>query len=87
MVKVRYSFGSRHTGAARNPKNIRKQRKKFPKLVRDVLSISDIILEVVDARFIEDMRDLELEKEIERQKLKFILKSGIPITRELIYQS
>jgi len=69
MVRVRYSFGSRHTG---NLKNIRKQRQKFPKIVLDVIEISDVILEVLDARFIDETRNLELEKLIERKGKRII---------------
>jgi len=49
MVRVRYSFGSRHTGRIAN---IAKQRKEFPKIVEEVISMTDIIIEVIDARFI-----------------------------------
>ena len=61
MVRVRYSFGSRHTGRIGN---IKKQRGKYPDVVKDVVRISDIVLEVLDARFIEETRNLEVEKDI-----------------------
>jgi len=64
MVRVRYSFGSRHTGKL---DNIKKQRKKFPKVMLDVVRVSDVILEVLDARFIRETRNFELEKEIEKE--------------------
>lgn len=64
MVRVRYSFGSRHTGKL---DNIRKQRKKFPKVMDEVVRVSDVILEVLDARFIDETRNFELEKEIKKQ--------------------
>jgi len=69
MVRVRYSFSSRHTG---NIANIKKQRPKFPKLVLEVIKISDIILEVLDARFLEDTRNLEVEDEIRNAGKKII---------------
>lgn len=47
MVRVHYSFGSRHTG------NIKKQRKKYLDVMEEVVRISDVVLEILDARFIE----------------------------------
>ncbi|MFA5485065.1 MAG: GTPase [Candidatus Pacearchaeota archaeon] len=81
MVRVRYSFGSRHTG---NLKNIRKQRQKYPKIVLDVIEISDIILEVLDARFIEETRNLELEKLIREKgkKIIYVLNKADLINKE-----
>ena len=61
MVRVRYSFGCRHTGRI---ENIKKQRGKYPDVMKDVVRISDIVLEVLDARYIEETRNLELEKNI-----------------------
>ena len=61
MVRVRYSFGSRHTG---NIRNIKKQRAKYPAVMKEVVDISDIVLEILDARFVEDTRNLEVEADI-----------------------
>jgi ribosome biogenesis GTPase A len=61
MVRVRYSFGSRHTGRIAN---IAKQRKEFPKIVQEVIDMTDIVIEVIDARFIEETRNEELENYI-----------------------
>ena len=47
-MRVRYSFSSRRTGII-EPGN--KHRESFPKQVREVIRISDIILQVLDARF------------------------------------
>ena len=69
MVRVRYSFGSRHTGRIAN---IRKQRKKFPKIVREVIDSTDIIIEVIDARFIDETRNEELEEYIKASGKKII---------------
>ncbi|MFH0711832.1 MAG: hypothetical protein V1889_01870 [archaeon] len=40
MARVRYSFGSRHTGRIAN---IKKQRGKYPEVMKDVVRISDIV--------------------------------------------
>jgi len=69
MVRVRYSFGSRHTGKI---KNIKKQREKFPEVVKKVIEISDIILEVLDARFINETRNKEIEELIRSKNKKII---------------
>jgi ribosome biogenesis GTPase A len=61
MVRVRYSFGSRHTGRI---SNIKKQRGKYPDVMKDVVRISDIVLEILDARYIEETRNLEVEENI-----------------------
>lgn len=68
-MRVRYSFSSRRTG---HLKNIRKQRGKYPLLAQKIVQMSDIILEVLDARFIAETRNLEIEKQI-RKKDKTII--------------
>jgi len=69
MVRVRFSFGSRHTG---HLENIRKQRKKFPEVVEEVINKSDIVLEVLDVRFIEDTRNRDIEKYIRKSGKRLI---------------
>jgi ribosome biogenesis GTPase A len=68
-MKPRYSFSSRRTG---HIKNIRKQRGKYPVLAEKIIQMSDIILEVLDARFITETRNPELEKKILKQNKKII---------------
>ncbi len=69
MVRVRYSFGSRHTGRI---SNIKKQRQKYPKIMKDVIKISDIVLEILDVRYIEETRNVELEEQIDALGKKLI---------------
>ena len=71
-MKVRYSFSSRHTGRAREGKNLRKQKGKFPAVLQKVINEADIILQVLDIRYIERTRNLEVEEEIHRKKKKLI---------------
>ena len=68
-MRVRYSFSSRRN---RHIANMRKQRGKYPELILKIIRDSDIILEVLDARFIEETRNLEIEEEIKKQGKKLI---------------
>ena len=69
MVRVRYSFGSRHTGRI---ENIKKQRAKYPDVMRNVIEISDIVLEILDARFVEETRNLAVEEDVLKSGKKLI---------------
>ena len=53
-------------------KNAKKQRKKYPELLKKVVTFADIILEVLDARFVQETRNLEIEKEIKKQGKEII---------------
>jgi len=68
-MKVRYSFSCRRTG---HIENIRKQRPKVPEVAKQVICQSDIVLEVLDARFIDETRIPELEEEIEKKGKRLI---------------
>jgi|SRR3989344_458826 len=83
-MRVRYSFSSRRT---RQLKNIRKQKEKYPSLAKKIIQMSDIILEVLDSRFIKETRNIELEKQIISQGKKIIYvlnKSDLVDTAKLI---
>jgi len=69
MVRVRYSFGSRHTGRI---ENIKKQRAKYPDVMKNVIEISDIVLEVLDARFVEESRNLVVEEDVLKSGKKLV---------------
>lgn len=69
MVRVRYSFGSRHTGRI---ENIKKQRGKYPEIMKEVIGISDIVLEILDCRYIEETRNIEMEEKIDALGKKLI---------------
>ncbi len=69
MVRVRYSFGCRHTGRI---ENIKKQRQKYPDIMNKVLEISDIVLEILDARYIEETRNIEVEERVDSMGKKLI---------------
>jgi hypothetical protein len=68
-MRVRYSFSSRRT---RRTKKIKKQKEKFPNILKKIIENSDIILEVLDARFIYETRNLEIEKSIKKQGKEII---------------
>jgi len=69
-MRPRYSFSSRHTRMAR--KRVTKSKAKFPTLLNKIIRESDIILEILDARFPEETRNFEIEKEIKNQKKAII---------------
>ena len=52
-----------------------KHRTAFPTLALEVVRISDVVLEVLDARFIKETRNLELEREViaAGKKLVFVV--------------
>lgn len=68
-MRVRYSFSSRRT---RRTKNIRKQRQKFPLVLKKIVEASNIILQILDARFVKETRNLEIEKLIKEKNKKII---------------
>lgn len=57
-MKVRYSFSSRRTGII-DPTN--QHRKPLPALAKEVIRISDIILYILDARYISETRNKKFE--------------------------
>lgn len=69
MVRTRYSFSSRRT---RRIENIRKQKIEYPKVVEKLINQSDIILQILDARFIEETRNVDIEDDIKSQGKKLI---------------
>jgi hypothetical protein len=89
-MRVRHSFSSRHTGKRQN---IRKQRKKYPFIAKKIIEDSDIILEILDARFIQETRNSKFEEEIKKKNKKIIYvfnkadlidKTNLKIPHELI---
>jgi len=68
-MRVRYSFSSRRN---RRVEKIRKQRPKYPDILNEIVDKSDIILEVLDARFPEETRNLGIEELITEKNKKII---------------
>jgi len=52
--------------------NISKQRKKYPDIVKAVIDISDVVLEILDARFIEETRNKDIEEYIKKKGKKIL---------------
>jgi len=52
--------------------NIKKQRGKYPILAERIVQMSDIILEILDARFITETRNFEIENQIKAENKKII---------------
>lgn len=74
-MRVKYNFSSKLTQKTRKPSHTNKHSVAFPKQAREVIRTSDIILEVLDARFIDKTRNLQLEAEAKNagKKLIFVL--------------
>lgn len=66
---VQYTYSSHRT---RHIEKIKKQRVKYPSVAKNIVDTSDIILEVLDARFIKETQNKELEDEIQKQNKKII---------------
>jgi len=64
----------KHTSHTRIKKlaNIKKQRGKYPILAERIVQMSDIILEILDARFITETRNFEIENQIKAENKRII---------------
>ncbi len=69
-MKPRYSFSSRRT---RHIDNITKQRPKFPDLLEQLIEEADILLEVLDSRFLKETRNFGVERRIKSLGKRLIL--------------
>ncbi|MBU3907418.1 MAG: 50S ribosome-binding GTPase [Nanoarchaeota archaeon] len=71
-MRVRYSFSCRRTGIIDSNNQ---HRIEFPEIAKQVMIQSDIILEILDSRFWQETRNLEIEKKIldGGKKLIFVL--------------
>jgi len=75
----RFSHGKKHDSSRisrssknRTLENLKKQKKKYPVLAENIVKMSDIILEVIDARFITETRNSEIEALIKKENKKII---------------
>ena len=62
----------KYTKGQKKLANLKKQRQKYPALLDKIIEVSDIILEVLDARFIKETRNREFEKRAKASKKKII---------------
>jgi len=62
----------RQARSTKRLKNLGKQRGKYPLLLEHIIEISDIILEILDARFPKEMQNKEIEKLIKDKGKKII---------------
>ena len=68
-MRIKYTFSSRKT---RKIDSHNKHRKEYPSLAKEVIISSDIVLEVLDARFIKETRNFEME-EFARENGKILI--------------
>jgi len=52
--------------------NAKRQKKKYPEFLRELVETSDIILEILDARFINETRNKEIEESIKKKGKKIL---------------
>ncbi len=72
-MRPKYIFSSRKTRRARESPKMRRQREKYPSLAEKIIKDSDIILEVLDARFISETQNSELRERLKKSNKKLIL--------------
>lgn len=74
----------RQRRASKKLSNLRKQAGKFPELLTKIVETSDIILEILDARFIDETRNKEIEKFIQNKgkKILYVLNKSDLIKKE-----
>ena len=74
----------RQRRAIKRLSNLRKQKGKFPELLSKIVEMSDIILEVLDARFIDETRNKEIEKLIKNKgkKILYVLNKADLVEKE-----
>lgn len=75
----------RQARSTKRLKNIKKQRGKYPLLLEKIIETSDIILEILDARFVKEMQNKEVGKLIEKKGKKIIYvlnKSDLTLKRD-----
>jgi|SRR3989339_406166 len=68
-MRVKYTFSSRHTKTI-DPHNRHKQ--SVFTVIKEVVRISDVVLILLDARFIEKSRNIQLEDEIKAEGKKLV---------------
>ena len=83
-MRVRFSFSSRRT---RKIDGHNEHRQDYPSLAKEVIISSDIVLEILDARFIKETRNYALEafaREHSKVLIYVINKSDLFNTKEII---
>ncbi|MFH1802483.1 MAG: GTPase [archaeon] len=71
-MRVRYAFSSKYTQKFRKPPTTNKHSVAFTKMVQEIIEKSDVVLEILDARFIEKTRNKELEADVRNKNKKLI---------------
>ncbi len=57
-MRVKFTYSSRHT---RTADTHNKHRQAYPELAKEVIAAANVVLEILDARFIKDTRNFEME--------------------------
>jgi len=69
--------------------NAKRQRTKYPEFLRQLVEMSDIILEILDARFIDETRNKEIEQSIKKKdkKILYVLNKSDLINKDKLDKS
>lgn len=62
----------KYTKGQKKLSNIKKQKQKYPELLNKIMNISDIFLQVLDARFIQETRNLKFEESAKKNNKTII---------------
>jgi len=68
-MRIKFEFSSRHT---RTLKSGNRHKQSVSKVIKEVIKISDVVLILLDARFIEKSRNEEVENEIKELGKKIV---------------
>ena len=69
--------------------NAKRQKTKYPEFLKQLVEMSDIILEILDARFIDETRNKEIEQSIKKKGKKniYILNKSDLINKDKLDKS
>lgn len=75
-AKFSFSRGTKHDTSMKSRsgilKNVKRQRGKYPILAEKIVDMSDVILEILDLRFVKETRNPEIEEQIKKKNKKLI---------------
>ncbi|MBU0977521.1 MAG: 50S ribosome-binding GTPase [Nanoarchaeota archaeon] len=71
-MRIKFAYSSKFTQKFRKPPTTNKHSVAFTSMAQDIIDKSNVVLEVLDARFVDKTRNEELEKEVKKKDKKLI---------------